>query len=147
MITKQFVLAGKAIFTLEIPATYQQAASTRPHYTYRVKHKEADGQFDDTWFVSLLTGPDNTSDYTYVGLLLPHDGGLKLTKKSQFTDDTPPVKLFRRTLARLWANEQAAIEAAGFKLHHEGRCGRCGRVLTVPESVESGFGPECIGKI
>jgi len=27
------------------------------------------------------------------------------------------------------------------------RCGRCGRVLTVPESVESGFGPECIGRL
>jgi hypothetical protein len=26
---------------------------------------------------------------------------------------------------------------------HEGRCGRCGRKLTVPESIESGFGPEC----
>jgi hypothetical protein len=26
---------------------------------------------------------------------------------------------------------------------HEGRCGRCGRALTVPESVERGIGPEC----
>jgi len=27
---------------------------------------------------------------------------------------------------------------------HEGACGRCGRTLTVPESIASGFGPECI---
>ena len=26
---------------------------------------------------------------------------------------------------------------------HEGRCGRCGRKLTTPQSVETGFGPVC----
>lgn len=26
---------------------------------------------------------------------------------------------------------------------HEGQCGRCGRELTVPESIKSGIGPEC----
>jgi len=30
---------------------------------------------------------------------------------------------------------------------HEGRCARCGRRLTVPESISSGFGPECITKV
>jgi hypothetical protein len=35
----------------------------------------------------------------------------------------------------------------GVVIWHEGRCGRCGRRLTVPESIESGYGPECIGKI
>jgi hypothetical protein len=27
---------------------------------------------------------------------------------------------------------------------HEGSCARCGKKLTVPESIESGFGPECV---
>jgi predicted metal-dependent hydrolase len=31
----------------------------------------------------------------------------------------------------------------GFNVHHEGKCGRCGRLLTVPSSIESGIGPEC----
>ena len=30
---------------------------------------------------------------------------------------------------------------------HAGRCGRCGRRLTVPASIASGFGPECAGRI
>ena len=30
---------------------------------------------------------------------------------------------------------------------HEGICGRCGRKLTVPESVERGLGPECAGLV
>lgn len=33
---------------------------------------------------------------------------------------------------------------AGFEFWHEGRCARCSRRLTVPESVASGFGPECV---
>lgn len=33
---------------------------------------------------------------------------------------------------------------AGFEFWHEGRCARCSRRLTVPESISSGFGPECI---
>ncbi|MGQ4872128.1 MAG: DUF6011 domain-containing protein, partial [Candidatus Thorarchaeota archaeon] len=27
------------------------------------------------------------------------------------------------------------------RIWHEGKCGRCGRRLTVPESIESGYGP------
>jgi hypothetical protein len=33
------------------------------------------------------------------------------------------------------------------EIWHEGRCGRCSRKLTVPESLKSGFGPECAGKV
>jgi len=32
------------------------------------------------------------------------------------------------------------------QVYHEGRCGRCGRKLTTPASIEAGFGPECINK-
>ena len=30
-----------------------------------------------------------------------------------------------------------------FTVHHEGKCGCCGRSLTVPESIKRGIGPEC----
>jgi len=30
------------------------------------------------------------------------------------------------------------------KLYHDGSCLRCGRRLTTPESIESGYGPKCI---
>jgi hypothetical protein len=29
--------------------------------------------------------------------------------------------------------------------YHRGTCARCGRTLTVPESLVNGFGPECNG--
>jgi len=33
---------------------------------------------------------------------------------------------------------------AGFEFWHEGRCGKCARRLTVPESIANGIGPECL---
>ena len=29
------------------------------------------------------------------------------------------------------------------KIWHNGYCGKCGRMLTVPDSIDSGFGPVC----
>lgn len=34
-----------------------------------------------------------------------------------------------------------------FQFWHEGRCARCGRRLTVPESIATGWGPECAAVI
>jgi hypothetical protein len=30
-----------------------------------------------------------------------------------------------------------------FEVWHEGKCGKCGRALTVPSSILTGIGPEC----
>ena len=132
MLTKDFITAGRAIFTVE--------SKTGERYTYRVSHKEGDGGWPDAWFVSLLTGPCNEADYTYLGMLDPATGGVRLTKASKYTDDTVPVKVVRWALGLVWADRELP---PGYALHHEGRCGRCGRTLTVPESIESGIGPEC----
>lgn len=148
MITKTFVTAGRALFTLELAQSFAKTHNLPPHYTFKIKKKEAAKEGErDAYFISLLTGPDNTSDYTYMGLLNPLSGDVILTKASKFQAESWPVKLLRRTLARVWSGEQKMLEEAGFSLHHEGRCGRCGRVLTVPESVQSGLGPECAGRV
>jgi len=155
MIEKEFVTAGRAVFTVEPSATFQeQFPVVKPHYTYKVKFvkgkekKDKPGEFwSDAYMVFLLTGPDNTADYTYLGMLDDKTGYVRLTAKSKWNDDTWPVKIIRRVLARLWAGECHEIAANGWKVHHEGRCGRCGRALTVPESVENGIGPECIKKV
>ena len=140
MITREFILAGRAIFTLECPDGFQG----NPHYTFKVWGKELDdGSGKTIYFASLLAGPCNESNYAYVGVLNSETGEVRLTKASKFSETTLAVKLLRRTIARIWAGERDAIEAAGFKVHHEGRCCRCGRTLTVPSSIESGIGPEC----
>ena len=146
-VTKQFVLAGKATFTIEVPESFRTEKpdlDLKPHYTFRVEHKAATGQYKEAWFAKLLTGPDNTRNYSYIGMLNADQGIVRTTAKSKLAGDSIVIKLLNRTLALVWAGDIAPLEAQGFKLHHEGRCGKCGRVLTTPTSVEIGIGPECL---
>jgi hypothetical protein len=143
-VNKQFVLAGKSIFTFEIAEYYRIQHNLKPHYTFRVDHKAATGQWNETWFVKLLTGPDNTKDYSYLGILNPETGQVRTTPKSILHNENIEVRLLNRMLALVWSDDTSVISERGFKLHHEGRCGKCGRVLTTPESCQIGIGPECL---
>lgn len=122
----EFMLAGDAYFTLR-----SQATQTR--YTYHVRKSE-DGRVH---FVSFLTGPENTHNYTYLGVI--RNGWFELTKKSRLPGDSAPVKAFNWTLQNL----RKGIFPDRLEFWHEGKCGRCGRKLTVPESIAFGIGPEC----
>lgn len=130
-IDKTFVLAGRAVFTVSNPAGER--------YTFRVTHKPAAGKWAETWFAALLTGPNNESDYTYLGIVEP-EGKVRLTGKSPYPETALPVKVLAFALRVAWGVQKLPD---GYAFHHEGKCGRCGRTLTVPESVESGIGPEC----
>ncbi len=138
-VTQQFLLAGEATFTIESP--------NGEHRTYRIEKVEANDRWPESYFAKTLTGPDNTSDYTYLGKLDTFTGQVGTTLKSKQWEGTMHLRLLNRVLARIWSNDHAAYEQHGFKVHHEGRCGRCGRALTVPSSIESGIGPECAKKM
>ena len=125
MLTMQFVLGGKAIFTID--------NGKGKHYTFSVKRKE------NRWFVSLLTGPDNSNDFTYIGMLNER-GNFFLTKASKMTLDSVPVKVFSWSI-KVMQGESTLPE--GYSIRHEGKCCRCGRRLTNPESLDTGIGPEC----
>lgn len=134
---RAFITAGAAIFTLQ---------GLQARYTYRVNRKEPEAgsrYTEPAYFVSLLTGADNLHDYTYIGMLDTTRGTIRFTKASKYREDSQPVKAFNWAIGRIWNSK--TIEPA--KLYHVGRCGRCGRALTVPASIESGFGPECAGKL
>ena len=138
-VTRQFVLGGRAIFTVSNPQG--------DRYTFKVTQKEPQEGSRYTapsYFVALLTGSDNEADYTYVGILDPATGAVKLTRASRYTDGTVAVKVIRWALAQLWKGRTLPD---GYAVHHVGKCGRCGRTLTVPESVLSGFGPECSARM
>lgn len=123
-----FVKAGRAVFTLV-------NEDTGNRYTYRVKkHKRK-----SLYFVSVLTGSDNVNDYTYIGCIFGSD--FRKTKRSRVTEDAPSFKVFS------WFMSNIDKLPSQVKVYHENRCGRCGRALTVPESVRNGFGPECIKKV
>lgn len=140
MIDLDFVRAGRAVFTVQ--------SVTGQYYTYRVKAKDFRDGTGTRHFVSLLTGPDNLRDYTYMGMLSsplvdatgqrpPH---VILTRKSTMLPMSAPVRVFN------WAMRVLAGTTPlppGYQIRHEGRCGRCGRTLTVPASLDRGIGPEC----
>ena len=143
MITKEFILSGQAIFTVECPKSFQDATGAPAHYTYRIRHNAASDRWPESYFAQLLTGPDNTRNFTYLGKVGKDHGELWLTAKSKMGEGATAVCLLKRVLARIFAGQGDQIEAAGFQVHHEGRCGKCGRRLTVPESITTGIGPEC----
>lgn len=139
----KFFTAGKAIFTVRPAADFALRNNTQLHYTYKITRKEGAEPSCPVYFISLLTGPDNTANYTYLGMLRAFTGEVVLTKASRYNDDSWPVRIIRRVIGRAFADDLQAIEATGWSVYHEGRCGRCGRALTVPQSIESGIGPEC----
>jgi len=144
---ERFLFAGNATVTVSNP--------TGERYTFKVrgKAKQIGTRLDldrgervaineMIYFASLLSGPNNDSDYRYVGIV---DGPkLTITAKSQYSADSKPAKVIAWILRK--AVERAPLPV-GYELRHEGRCGRCGRKLTVPESIDAGIGPECASRM
>jgi hypothetical protein len=127
---KTYALAGHATLTL----TSQR---TGARYTFKINQAEDDnGEPKSLWFVSLLTGPDNHSDYAYLGVI---NNGFRTTAKSKFAADSIPARAF----AYFWKHVDAERMAPDLEVRHEGACGRCGRKLTVDTSIDKGIGPEC----
>jgi hypothetical protein len=135
---KKFMTAGNATVTLTRKSDGQR-------FTYKVtapmKYTEKGGKVRDheaaVRFVSVLTGQDNENDYQYLGNVFLDSMKYAHGRKSKLDWQAPSAKHF-------WA---AWNYPGDYELHHEGKCGRCGRKLTVPESIESGYGPECQGKV
>jgi hypothetical protein len=124
-----FMQGGNAIFTLV-------STRTGTRFTYKISRpKDGDGTF---LFVSLLTGPDNWENYKYFGYLRRGVfawGG----SKAKVGHDAPGVKAF----AWAWQKLVQGTMPETLEIWHEGKCARCGRKLTVPSSIASGWGPEC----
>ena len=126
---RDFILAGDAIFTIQSP--------NGGRFTYRVERGDDDGR-PAIWFVRLLSGPDNTSDYQYLGFI-GADLRYRHGRKSRVGEDAPSVIAFGWT----WERLATGRSIGGVQVYHEGRCGACGRTLTTPESIERGIGPVC----
>ena len=120
---------GSATFTLE-------SKRSGARYTYKVA-----GGGERPHFVRLLTGPDNTADYAYLGTIFD-DSKLMPKRGGNITREAPSFKALSFVLQVLNAGAEFPPSLA---FYHEGKCGRCGRELTVPESIETGLGPICAG--
>ena len=120
----KFILGGKSFVTF-------LNTKTDNRFTFKVvKHKK-----DDIFFVNVLTGPDI---YTFVGTV--KDGVFRYSKKSSISNEAQSVNVFKYVVNKLQSNNLPDF----IEIYHDGRCGKCGRQLTVPVSIETGFGPECV---
>lgn len=130
----KFALAGNARLTL-----VSQRTGTR--FTYRIKAKTVKGGEAPAapWFVSLLSGQDNDGDYTFLGTIFDDRVTYRHGRKATVSPDAPSAKGF----AWAWSFLAKGELPPGCEVWHEGRCGRCGRALTVPSSIAQGLGPEC----
>lgn len=155
MIDRTFILAGQSIFTIEPSPEYILAHSKsrplpggkiipkcKPHYTYRIR-KPDKADSTSNYFIDLLIGPQNEADYKYLAMLITATGSIFAGRNYPTTKETYGFRILARVLAAIWEGKTDKIIEAGWNVHHVGKCGRCGRTLTTPESVESGIGPEC----
>jgi hypothetical protein len=126
---KVFMLAGRSTLTLV-------SMATGARFTYSVRQV---GE-SKVHFVSVLSGPNNGSDYEFVGTIF--DGArFAHGSRSRISRDAPSARAFAWAFQHL---VRASLPPL-CEVWHEGRCGRCGRALTVPESIASGIGPVCEG--
>ena len=119
-----FILAGKSVFTVV-------NSRTGNRFTFKVKKHKT----DNVHFVSVLTNPDV---YQFIGSII--DSSFKHSKKSKISVNAQSVQVFNYIFSKLQSNSLPEF----IEIWHNVKCGRCGRVLTVPSSIETGFGPECI---
>lgn len=131
MLTPHYILSGHATFTVANP--------NGRHFTYRVR------EFHGSHLVWVLAGPRNDCDrdYAYVGKVAEGAGvfpTITLTTRSRYTEDALCLKVARWALRVIWSGEALP---PGYSIEHDGRCRRCGRKLTTPESIARGLGPEC----
>lgn len=125
-----FITSGKALFTLE-------NSKTGNRFTYKVKKAED----KEIFFVAVLSGNDNTNDYSYIGTLFPD--GFRHTKKSRVKVTATSFLAFNWLISRVKSHTLPET----IHVWHHNKCGRCGRILTVPESIASGIGPECAKRL
>jgi len=131
---RDYAFAGKAIITL-----VSEATGTR--YTYKITASDS----GRVHFVSYLRGPDNGNDYCYIGFIRQSgsDSGRFIHGgvKAKADRDSLVCRAIRWTISHLTRPTPELPDK--LQVWHEGRCGKCGKRLTVPESIETGLGPYC----
>jgi hypothetical protein len=132
---RQFMLAGNATITFK-------SKKSGDHFTFKVRAPEC--EIDKGFrFVSLMTGPDNHFSFSYFGYLKPSQAGIMFIHgggKAKVALNAPGARAF----SWVWQQIMRNRIPENLEIWHDGCCGRCGRKLTHPESIASGFGPECI---
>lgn len=106
-----------------------RSLATGNHYTF--KFRQSSG---GALLALILVDGDQ---WRYLGVVDFPRRTLRLTPKSNFSNASQAY------LALRWLIQLAEFNPAVVEVMHDGRCGRCGRPLTHPDSIQAGIGPIC----
>jgi hypothetical protein len=120
--------------TVENPAT-------GGHRTFKVTTAKS-GPLEGKRIVSLLSGPDRDDYACWTGFGFVGEDGNVVLWKSYRELGKGAWAFYARSLS----NPVHYAVTKGLRYWFAGRCRRCGRVLTRPDSIAAGIGPECAGQ-
>ncbi len=125
---------------LMVDGTITVLLKSGKHFTYRLSTVRK-GDLEGKRIAALLTGPDNNASYKGFGFIISPEEGI--------TD--PVIKVWRKYLQSEAFMKHAQLLEGCANEHvqewmQEGRCMKCGRKLTTPESLKAGVGPVCAGR-
>lgn len=120
-----------------------QNEKTQTHFTYKFKQSKKNPK---VYWVSVLAMIDYTSDDAYWFL-----GGYS-EEQSYLYSQNSPIKSNTKSAATIQWFFDKFLHPNAFKakyptvkVFYQGTCGRCGKLLTHPESLKVGYGRECLG--
>ena len=122
-----FLLGGKATFTLRSVATHRR-------FTYKIEGKAKGDKF---YRVIVLTG----IRYLYLGCIV----GERYVPDQDY--NICRGALSRKAFEWFYGRALKKMDLTKLELWHEGKCSKCGRGLTDPDSIKTGLGPVCRGKV
>ena len=136
MLTKTFMLAGRASFIIRNPKGE----------SVTVKINRAKDKYDHTgkpYPASFYVNVRHQNDpWAYVGFINPDQCVITPTRKSALRPDATPVKVAQWCINLI---AKGANAPTGYAVEHTGRCGKCAKMLRDPESIRLGLGPVCRG--
>lgn len=129
---RNFIFAGRAVFTLV-------SKISKNRITYKLSGVQSSN--NDVVFVRVKS---NDNHWIYLGTIF-NKKNFVLSRKSKITQEAPSAKGIMWLVKVIVEKRQELLDKIEF--WHEGKCGKCGRKLTVPESIKLGLGPQCKGEV
>ena len=124
-----FMFGGNAIFTI---------VKDNTHYSYKIYRKKTT---DGSKIYHLYLRKANKG--TYCGYFKITDNRLHFKRSDKY--DVPANCDDLIVLHDVIKGRKNLPD--NIKVYHSGRCGCCGRILTDPQAMARGFGPECWKKV
>jgi len=131
--------AGRSVLTFRNPAT-------GGHLTVKatqLKDKEDRKKKLPIFFVNVRIQGDGDTGYVFGGTIFNDTMRMKLSKNATPGSQVEKVMVWLMGMI----NKPQSLRDRNIAVLHEGRCCRCALPLTHPESINTGFGPDCLSYV